>query len=298
MREEVYKMKKITTLFLSLALCMGLAVPAFAASYEAHTFTADDATIIFDSVQISKTTVKLVEMEGDPVSSEVTMVTLKPGSAVTVKDNAGDGFVSLYGYVLGDDGVYSMTMADYELTTGTVDNAFVGKSGLIIELSGPDKIYLKLGEDSGTTTPAPAPEESAKPETPAESAQTTTPATPAASGTYTVKQGDTYGTIALNNYGTYSLWKQLNNANKGAKLVPGVQLTLPEKLGKTARIAVPVAGEGESLYTVKAGDTLGAIAKATYGNSSKYEEIYKRNSDRLKDANTIYAGQVIVLPAK
>lgn len=298
MRKEVQKMKKIATLFLSLALCMVLAVPAFAAGYEAHTFTADDATIIFDSVQISKTTVKLVEMEGDPVSSEVTMVTLKPGSAVTVKDNAGDGFVSLYGYVLGDDGVYSMTMADYELTTGTVDNAFVGKSGLIIELSGPDKIYLKLGEDSGTTTPAPAPEESAKPETPAESAQTTTPAAPATSGTYTVKQGDTYGTIALNNYGTYSVWKELYNANKGAKLVPGVQLTLPEKLGKTARIAAPVAGAGESLYTVKAGDTLGAIAKATYGDVMKYQAIFERNSDRLKNANTIYAGQVIVLPAK
>lgn len=290
-------MKRFATLLLSLMLCMGLAVPAFAAGYEAHTFTADDATIIFDSVQISKTTVKLVGMEGDPVSSEVTMVTLKPGSAVTVKDNAGNGFVSLYGYVLGDDGVYSMTPAAYELATGTVDNVFDGESGLIIKLSGPDKIYLKLGEDNGTTTPAPAPEESAKPETPAESAQTTTPAAPA-TGSYTVKQGDTYGTIALNNYGTYGLWKELYNANKGAKLVPGVQITLPEKLGKTARIAAPVAGAGESLYTVKAGDTLGAIAKATYGDVMKYKAIFERNSDRLTNANTIYEGQVIVLPAK
>lgn len=291
-------MKKFATIILSLALCLGLAVPAFAASYEAHTFTADDATITFESVSSSKATIKLVEMEGDPVATEVTMVTLKPGSTVTVKDNAGNGFVSLYGYTLGDNGVYSMTAAEYELATGSVDNAFAGKSGLIIELSGPDKIYLKLGEDSGTATPAPAPEESVKPEPPAEPVQPATPAATASSDTYTVKQGDTYGTIALNNYGTYGVWRELYKANKYVKLTAGVELTLPVKLGNTARISAPAAGAGETLYTVKAGDTLGAIAKATYGDVTKYRAIFERNSDRLKNANTIYEGQVIVLPAK
>ena len=113
-----------------------------------------------------------------------------------------------------------------------------------------------------------------------------------------MKKGDTYGTIALNNYGTYGVWKQLYNANKGARLVVGTQLVLPEKLGKTVKIAAPVAAEGESLYTVKAGDTLGAIAKAHYGNVMQYKAIYERNADRLVNANTIYEGQVIVLPAK
>lgn len=60
----------------------------------------------------------------------------------------------------------------------------------------------------------------------------------------------------------------------------------------------PVAGEGEALYTVKAGHTLGAIAKATYGDVIKYKVIFERNSDQLASANTIYEGQVIVLPAK
>ena len=113
-----------------------------------------------------------------------------------------------------------------------------------------------------------------------------------------MKKGDTYGTIALNNYGTYGVWKALYKANKGAKLTAGVTLTLPEKLGKVALIAAPAAADGETLYTVKAGDTLGAIAKATYGDLMKYKAIFERNTDRLKNANTIYEGQVIVLPAK
>ena len=113
-----------------------------------------------------------------------------------------------------------------------------------------------------------------------------------------MKKGDTYGTIALNNYGTYGVWSELYKVNKGAKLTKGATLVLPEKLGKVARINAPAAASGETLYTVKAGDTLGAIAKATYGDVMKYKTIFERNADRLVNANTIYEGQVIVLPAK
>lgn len=137
-----------------------------------------------------------------------------------------------------------------------------------------------------------------QPSAPAQPTSPAQPAAPAAAGSYTVKKGDTYGTIALNNYGTYGVWKALYKANKGAKLTAGVTLTLPEKLGKVALIAAPAAADGETLYTVKAGDTLGAIAKATYGDLMKYKAIFERNTDRLKNANTIYEGQVIVLPAK
>ena len=113
-----------------------------------------------------------------------------------------------------------------------------------------------------------------------------------------MKKGDTYGTIALNNYGTYGVWSELYKVNKGVKLTEGATLVLPETLGKAARINAPAAASGETLYTVKAGDTLGAIAKATYGDVMKYKTIFERNADRLVNANTIYEGQVIVLPAK
>ncbi len=65
-----------------------------------------------------------------------------------------------------------------------------------------------------------------------------------------------------------------------------------------ALIAAPAAADDETLYTVKAGDTLGAITKATYGDLMKYKAIFERNADRLVNANTIYEGQVIVLPVK
>ena len=156
---------------------------------------------------------------------------------------------------------------------------------------------------SEPTTPAEpeTPTQPAEPETPAQPvtpAQPEQPAAPVAAGSYTVKKGDTYGTIALNNYGTYGVWSELYKANKGVKLTEGATLVLPEKLGKVARINAPAAASGETLYTVKAGDTLGAIAKATYGDVMKYKTIFERNADRLVNANTIYEGQVIVLPAK
>ena len=52
------------------------------------------------------------------------------------------------------------------------------------------------------------------------------------------------------------------------------------------------------LHDHAAGDTLGAIAKAAYGDVMKYKTIFECNADRLVKANTIYEGQVIVLPSK
>ncbi len=50
-----------------------------------------------------------------------------------------------------------------------------------------------------------------------------------------------------------------------------------------ALIAAPAAADDETLYTVKAGDTLGAITKATYGDLMKYKAIFERNADRLRE---------------
>lgn len=146
----------------------------------------------------------------------------------------------------------------------------------------------------------PAPEQPATPNDPApvQPTQPTTPATPDAPGSYTVKKGDTWSSICTNFYGDNAQRYALQKANKGVKLKEGAVITLPEKLGKAALIPAPVAGEGEKLYTVKAGDTLGKIAANQYGKVSEYKAIFERNADRLKNANTIYVGQVIVLPAK
>ncbi|MGB4847616.1 MAG: peptidoglycan-binding protein LysM [Saprospiraceae bacterium] len=49
-------------------------------------------------------------------------------------------------------------------------------------------------------------------------------------------------------------------------------------------------------YEVKSGDTLSKIAKAQYGNASKYNIIFEANKPMLKDPDKIYPGQVLRIP--
>ena len=153
------------------------------------------------------------------------------------------------------------------------------------------EVKFEVVPDNGSATPD-QPTASVEPEQP------TAPATPDAPGTYTVKKGDSCSSICTNFYGTNAQRYALMRVNKNIKLNEGAVLTLPEKLGKDTLLPAATAGEGEKLYTVKAGDTLGKIAAAEYGKTGEYKAIFERNADRLKNANTIYEGQVIVLPAK
>jgi nucleoid-associated protein YgaU len=56
------------------------------------------------------------------------------------------------------------------------------------------------------------------------------------------------------------------------------------------------AGSGARTYTVKAGDTLSAIAKAHLGNANAYMKIFEANRDQLSDPDKIKPGQVLKLP--
>ena len=49
-------------------------------------------------------------------------------------------------------------------------------------------------------------------------------------------------------------------------------------------------------YTVKNGDTRWAIAKAAYGDGSKYIGIYEANKEKIANPSLIYAGQVLTIP--
>jgi nucleoid-associated protein YgaU len=49
-------------------------------------------------------------------------------------------------------------------------------------------------------------------------------------------------------------------------------------------------------HTVKSGETLGKIAKHYYGNPSKYQVIFKANSDILKNPDLIHPGQELIIP--
>ncbi len=57
--------------------------------------------------------------------------------------------------------------------------------------------------------------------------------------------------------------------------------------------AAPAAAK---TYTVKAGDTLGAIAKEHLDNAGAYMKIFELNKDQLSDPDKIKPGQVLRLP--
>ena len=92
-------------------------------------------------------------------------------------------------------------------------------------------------------------------------------------------------------------------------VVSGKALTQEEKekivlaVGNVAGVAQVddqlEAGAAEApstFYTVKKGDTLSAIAKAQYGDASKYNAIFQANKPMLKDPDEIYPGQVLRIP--
>jgi len=60
--------------------------------------------------------------------------------------------------------------------------------------------------------------------------------------------------------------------------------------------AGPTTAWTSRTYTVKPGDTLSAIAKAMYGDASKYPRIFEANKPMLKDPDKIYPGQVLRIP--
>jgi nucleoid-associated protein YgaU len=63
--------------------------------------------------------------------------------------------------------------------------------------------------------------------------------------------------------------------------------------GPAASVGVATASK---TYTVKAGDTLSAIAKEHLGNASAYMKIFEMNKDQLTDPDKIKPGQVLRLP--
>ena len=83
----------------------------------------------------------------------------------------------------------------------------------------------------------------------------------------------------------------------------GTKEKLVVALGNVAGVAAveeEVATEAPAaeavIYTVKKGDTLWAIAKAHYGEGSKYMAIFEANTPMLKHPDKIYPGQALRIP--
>lgn len=61
---------------------------------------------------------------------------------------------------------------------------------------------------------------------------------------------------------------------------------------------VPGGSFGVTTYTVKAGDSLSAIAQSEYGDATEWRRIYDANRDLLDDPDVIHPGQELKIPGK
>ncbi|WP_250031205.1 LysM peptidoglycan-binding domain-containing protein [Paractinoplanes maris] len=111
--------------------------------------------------------------------------------------------------------------------------------------------------------------------------------------TYTVQAGDTLFGIAEAKLGNGNRWPQIYALNQAVirdpdRIFAGQVFVLPPK--------EPV-GDIPRLHTVKSGDTLTSIARATLGDGDRWPEIFTLNQAILTNPDRIIPGQVLILPA-
>lgn len=101
---------------------------------------------------------------------------------------------------------------------------------------------------------------------------------------YSMKEGDedVYYTIDFSEYRTLN--------------VPSVKRD--SKIKGNGLQERPNTKTGVRQHTVVRSDTLWAIAKKYYGDGAQYTKIFNANKDKIKSANEIYPGQVLIIPAQ
>ena len=128
--------------------------------------------------------------------------------------------------------------------------------------------------------------------TSASQSTTATPAKPAPTATYTVKAGDTLSQIAASHGTSYQNLASLNHLSNPNEIYVGQTLKLQATTSPPAQTPTPAASTNQGTYTVKAGDTLSAIA-AAHGTS--YEALAQANG--ISNPNEIYVGQTLKFTA-
>jgi nucleoid-associated protein YgaU len=129
--------------------------------------------------------------------------------------------------------------------------------------------------------------------------------------TYTVKQGETFETIAKARYGSSRLHTAIARANPmkdPRRLKPGDQIRLPKDptniQGKPAPSGPTPSGQPASgtpnltEYLVVKGDTLSGIAQKVWGSSKDWQAIVEANRSLLPDENALRPGMKLRIPAK
>lgn len=136
-----------------------------------------------------------------------------------------------------------------------------------------------------TPTPTPAVDPYAVP-TPAVTAPTTTE--------YTIQKGDTFSTIAPKFKVSVNALLAANPTVDPAKLQIGKKIVIPAPTTATTASAAPAmdATAGETIYTVKSGDTLSKIASQHRTTVTAIKSANGLQTDRIK------VGDKLKIPAK
>ena len=95
-------------------------------------------------------------------------------------------------------------------------------------------------------------------------------------------------------HGTVPTQEEANRIWDAIKTIPDWPKDIVADIKATSVIAP--GSNGESTYTVKAGDTLSKIAKEKLGDPNAYTQIFNANRDQLSDPNKIKPGQVLKIP--
>ncbi len=127
--------------------------------------------------------------------------------------------------------------------------------------------------------------------TPADPAAAIAPAAPAKLNVVVVKPGDSLWKLAEENLGKGLRWHDLLAVNPAIvdadHIEAGSQIFLPS-IASSFRTATKII--------VRKGDTLTSIAHAQFGHASYWSCIAQANP-AIRDANVIFEGQVLLLPA-
>ncbi len=117
---------------------------------------------------------------------------------------------------------------------------------------------------------------------------------------HTVASGESLWSIAQKYYGDGSKWNKIYEDNKNSISDPNsiyvgqVLIINEEATGSAATGTSPLAGT--NAYVVQSGDTLWKIADKLYGKGWKWRTIYEANKNIIADPESIYVGQVLVVP--
>ena len=133
------------------------------------------------------------------------------------------------------------------------------------------------------------------------------PAPPTGGMDYTIRDGDTFMTIAEEYFGDRNKWGLIAKENPTVdptKLAIGQKIRLPARGAASAPLTAPPPPSvpaGATLHTVVDGDTLASLADRYYGTKAEaaWRRIYDANKAAIgADPGRLKTGQKLVIPPK